>query len=71
MFWLRRNFFYSKLKAIEEVKKTKKKINEEYLSILILFAYPDRLAIKRGKNDNKYKLSNGKGAILHTEDTFF
>ncbi len=64
-------FFYSKLKAIEEVKKTKKKINEEYLSILILFAYPDRLAIKRGKNDNKYKLSNGKGAILHTEDTFF
>lgn len=64
-------FFYSKLKSIETVKKNRNKINEESLSILLLLAYPDRLARQRGKNDNKYKLSNGKGAILNIEDSLF
>jgi len=64
-------FFYSKLKAIEKVKKSKTRINEESLSILLLLAYPDRLARQRAKNDNKYKLSNGKGAILNIEDSLF
>ncbi len=64
-------FFYTKLKACEEVKKCKNKIDEESLAILLLFAYPDRLACQRGKNDNKYKLSNGKGAILNSEDNLF
>jgi len=64
-------FFYTKLKACEEVKKSKEKIDEESLAILLLFAYPDRLARQRGKNDNRYKLSNGKGAILNSEDTLF
>ena len=41
------------------------------MSILLLLAYPDRLAKQRGKNDNKYKLSNGKGAILNIEDSLF
>jgi len=35
------------------------------------FCLPDRLAKRRTKNDNKYILSNGKGAILHTEDSLF
>ncbi len=64
-------FFYSKLKSIEVVKKNKNRINEEYLSILLLLAYPDRLAKLRGKNDIRYKLSNGKGAILNIEDALF
>lgn len=64
-------FFYKKLKAIEEVKVSKKNIDEEILSIILLFAYPDRLAKQRSKNDNKYKLSNGKGAILNNEDSLF
>ncbi|WP_320034349.1 ATP-dependent helicase HrpB [Halarcobacter sp.] len=64
-------FFYTKLKACEEVKKSKEKIDEESLAILLLFAYPDRLARQRGKNDNRYKLSNGKGAILNSEDNLF
>ena len=64
-------FFYSKLKAIEKIKRNKNKINEENLSILLLLAYPDRLAQIRGKNDNRYKLSNGKGAILNIEDNLF
>jgi ATP-dependent helicase HrpB len=64
-------FFYRKLKNIEAIKKKTQKINEEILSILLLLAYPDRLAKQRGKNDTKYKLSNGKGAILNIEDSLF
>lgn len=64
-------FFYSKLRNIETLKKNKNKIDEEYLAVLLLLAYPDRLAFQRGKNDNRYKLSNGKGAIIHSEDTLF
>jgi ATP-dependent helicase HrpB len=64
-------FFYNKLKSIETINKNTRKIDEENLSILLLLAYPDRLAKQRGKNDNKYKLSNGKGAILNIEDSLF
>lgn len=64
-------FFYNKLKSIESINKNIKKIDEENLSTLLLLAYPDRLAKQRGKNDNKYKLSNGKGAILNIEDSLF
>ena len=64
-------FFYNKLKSIETINKKVKGINEESLSILLLLAYPDRLAKQRGKNDNRYKLSNGKGAILNQEDSLF
>ncbi len=65
------DFFYSKLKTIEQLKKSRDTIDEEYMSVLVLFAYPDRLASLRAKNDNRYKLSNGKGAILNKEDTLF
>ncbi|XOB61061.1 ATP-dependent helicase HrpB [Campylobacterota bacterium DY0563] len=64
-------FFYSKLKTVEKINKPIKNIDEESLAVLLLFAYPDRLAHQRGKNDNRYKLSNGKGAILNSEDSLF
>jgi len=41
------------------------------ISVLLLFAYPDRLAKLRSKNNNKYILSNAKGAILNSEDSLF
>ena len=64
-------FFYKKLKNIKKVIKNNTPIHQEMLSVLLLFAYPDRLACLRAKNDNKYKLSNAKGAILHVEDSLF
>lgn len=68
------DFFYNKLKQIKNLKKTSKKngrLNQEMIGVLLLFAYPDRLAKQRIKNDNRYKLSNGKGAVLHNEDSLF
>ncbi len=64
-------FLFTKLKAAQSIEKSNKKIDEEIVAVLTLFAYPDRLAKQRGKNDNRYKLSNGKGAILNNEDTLF
>ena len=64
-------FFYTKLKSIKKVAKKNTSLHTEILSVLLLFAYPDRLARRRSKNDNKYKLSNAKGAILHHEDSLF
>ncbi len=64
-------FLFSKLKAVQSIKKPNKRIDEQIVAVLTLFAYPDRLAKQRAKNDNRYKLSNGKGAILNSEDTLF
>ncbi|BFU79033.1 ATP-dependent helicase HrpB [Arcobacter sp. 15-2] len=64
-------FFYSKLKKLEKVHKKSHPITEDELSHLLLLAYPDRLAKRRTKNDNKYKLSNSKGAVLNNEDALF
>ncbi|WP_457744701.1 ATP-dependent helicase HrpB [Sulfurimonas sp.] len=65
------DFFYQKLKSIQKVAKKNPSLNQEMIAVLLLFAYPDRLARRRIKNDNKYRLSNGKGAILHLEDSLF
>jgi len=65
------DFFYKKLKSIKKVAKKSSSLNGEILGVLLLFAYPDRLAHRRMKNDNKYILSNAKGAILRVEDSLF
>ncbi|MDF1875469.1 ATP-dependent helicase HrpB [Sulfurimonas sp. SAG-AH-194-I05] len=65
------DFFYKKLKSIKKVQKKNTSLNIEMISVLLLFAYPDRLARKRTNNDNKYILSNAKGAKLHMEDSLF
>jgi ATP-dependent helicase HrpB len=64
-------YILSKLKSMKELKRAQNKIDEKILSILLLFAYPDRLAKQRGKNDNRYKLSNSKGAVINSEDSLF
>jgi len=64
-------FFYKKLKSIKKIEKKNNSLNQEIVSVLLLFAYPDRLARRRSKDDNRYKLSNAKGAILHVEDSLF
>jgi len=64
-------FFYKKLKSIKKVTKKSTSFNHEMLSVFLLFAYPDRLARRRANNDNRYILSNAKGAILHVEDSLF
>jgi len=65
------DFFYKKLKTLTKITQNKEPINTQMLSVLLLFAYPDRLARQRHKNDNKYLLSNAKGAKLHTQDPLF
>jgi len=64
-------FFYKKLKSIQQVQMKKSSLKKEILGVLLLFAYPDRLAKRRNYNENKYILSNGKGAVLHYEDSLF
>ncbi|WP_434580530.1 ATP-dependent helicase HrpB [Sulfurimonas sp. NW15] len=62
-------FFYKKLKNIKQVHKKNSSLDKDILGVLLLFAYPDRLARRRDSNSNKYILSNAKGAMLHDEDT--
>ena len=65
------DFFYKKLKTIKKAEKKNAEVDQEILSVLLLFAYPDRLARQRAKDDTKYKLSNGKGAVLDIEDSLY
>jgi len=64
-------FFYKKLKSIKKTPIKNTSLDADMISVLLLFAYPDRLARKRLNNDNKYILSNAKGAVLHVEDSLF
>ncbi|MEA1981917.1 MAG: ATP-dependent helicase C-terminal domain-containing protein, partial [Campylobacterota bacterium] len=65
------DFFYSKLKRLKKVSAKRSDFDKDILAVLLLLAYPDRLARRRAKNDNRYKMSNSKGALLHTEDSLF
>jgi ATP-dependent helicase HrpB len=38
------------------------------IACLALFAFPERLAIRRSKNSNRYLLANGKGVCLREHD---
>jgi len=65
------DFYYKKLHSIKKVNQKNRHLQHDMIAVLLLFAYPDRLAKKRSNNDNKYLLSNKKGAILHNEDSLF
>ncbi|WP_297484170.1 ATP-dependent helicase HrpB [Sulfurimonas sp.] len=62
---------YKKLQSIQRVAQKNSLLNQEIVAVLLLFAYPDRLAHRRAAHDNRYILSNAKGAVLHTEDSLF
>lgn len=64
-------FYYGKLKSVKHVQKKNTQLSQDMIGVLLLFAYPDRLAAQRAKNDNRYKLSNGKSAIVHVENSMF
>jgi ATP-dependent helicase HrpB len=38
------------------------------VGVLLAFAYPDRIAQRRGPKERRFLLSGGKGAVLHPED---
>lgn len=62
---------YLKLKRMNPAKKHNGFFTDESLAHLLLLAYPDRLAKQRANEDNRYKLSNGKGAVINNEDELF
>ncbi|WP_121626362.1 ATP-dependent helicase HrpB [Poseidonibacter antarcticus] len=67
-------YLYNKLERTIDITKIAKnniKLEKEMLGVLLLYAYPNRLAKLREKNDNKYKLSNEKGALLNNKDMLF
>jgi ATP-dependent helicase HrpB len=41
---------------------------DEQIGALVALAYPDRIAERRPGGDSRYRLSNGKGAVLPAED---
>ncbi len=68
------SYIYKKLKSLKNsknIKEEEKFLTKNMLGVLLLFAYPNRLAKLRVKNENKYKLSNAKGAIINAKDTLF
>jgi len=62
---------YGRLQRISNAAQRNIRLKQEILAVLLLFAYPDRLAHRRTPNDNRYILSNAKGALLHTQDSLF
>ena len=44
-------FIFKKLKKIKNITKRNSNLNQDMLAVLLLFAYPDRLARRRSKND--------------------
>ncbi|MDF1879414.1 ATP-dependent helicase HrpB [Sulfurimonas sp. SAG-AH-194-C20] len=65
------DFIFTKLKKMQNIVKKEQTYDADIIAVLLLLAYPDRLAKRRVKNDNRYKLSNAKGAILSVEDALF
>jgi ATP-dependent helicase HrpB len=64
------NLYLQKLKSLN-ILKEQKKFNINLLGVLVLFAYPDRLAKQRKKDSELYKLSNGKGAMIKKDNALF
>lgn len=67
----RADHYFEKLQKLENVSKSNKNIPKELIGVMLLYAYPNRLARQREKNTNIYKLSNGKGTLLDDQSTLF
>jgi len=63
-------FYLKRLEKIKEIKQTNS-FDKKLISVLLLFAYPDRLGKLRANSENKYALSNKKQALLLGNDTLF
>ncbi len=63
--------FFGKLKRVEKIIQSDLKLSRELIGIMLLYAYPNRLARQREQNSGNYKLSNGKGAILDIQSSLF
>ena len=44
---------------------------QEFTGTLLLYAFPDRLAKCRGKNNGRYQLANGRGVSIFEDDPLF
>lgn len=57
----------------QRLERTKRKgpLDVEIIGVLLGFAYPDRIAKRRGARERRYLLSGGKGAILDMESEQF
>ena len=64
-------YIYNRLKKIDPSTKKSQNFDIDILGVLLLFAYPNKLAKLRNANDTIYKLSNGKGAILDHNSPLF
>lgn len=65
------DYFYKKLKKLKKAAKKNNSLEKDMIAVLLLFAYPDRLARQRKNGDKRYKLSNGKGAVLGGKESLF
>ncbi len=60
------NIYLRRLEKVQEINQ--KKFKTEYLGLIVLFAYLDRLAKKKESFENQYLLSNKKSAILYFDE---
>ena len=60
--------FHRKLNRVHTVDSARTMDSHDLSGILLAHAYPDRIAQSRHTRDNRYLLSNGKGACLDNED---
>lgn len=58
------NDFYRRLKHCIKNMKKDTELDHSYSGVLLAFAYPDRIARQRRKNEARYLLITGKGAMI-------
>lgn len=62
--------FQQRLKSFANVQHTDNSLfsSADMAGVLLAYAYPDRIAQRRNNKDNRYLLSNGKGAVFLHQD---
>ena len=56
--------FFKRLRTKVSSKQRDNRLDSNFTGILLAHAYPDRIAKQRYKNESRYLLSNGKGAVI-------
>ena len=56
--------FFKRLKRKGSNRHKDNRLDSNFSGILLAYAYPDRIAKQRYKNESRYLLSNGKGAVV-------